>query len=282
MEMVGSRRRRAVSYAVRYGLLGIAGFLLVYPFLYMVSTSFKSRTFALGNPLELFPDDPTLENYVRVLGVDHFGRYFLNSAGVAIVSTFLIVLLSSMMAYAFTRLRFPGRRILFAALVVGLTIPTMMLIIPQFLLARDLHLLNSLPGLVPFYVGTALGFNTFLLSGFFETIPKELDEAMLIDGAGAWRRYWNLAIPLSKPALGTCVIFAFLGTWDEFAWALTVLNDVDQRTLPIAIALFQGQHSTSWGLVFAASLLAIVPVLVVYIVFQRFFVAGLASGAIKS
>src|SRR5690606_28080172 len=107
----------------------------------------------------------------------------------AIVSTFLIVLLSSMMAYAFTRLRFPGRRILFAALVVGLTIPTMMLIIPQFLLARDLHLLNSLPGLVPFYVGTALGFNTFLLSGFFETIPKELDEAMLIDGAGAWRRY---------------------------------------------------------------------------------------------
>lgn len=282
MEMVGSRRRRAVSYAVRYGLLGIAGFLLVYPFLYMVSTSFKSRTFALGNPLELFPDDPTLENYVRVLGVDHFGRYFLNSAGVAIVSTFLIVLLSSMMAYAFTRLRFPGRRILFAALVVGLTIPTMMLIIPQFLLARDLNLLNSLPGLVPFYVGTALGFNTFLLSGFFETIPKELDEAMLIDGAGAWRRYWNLAIPLSKPALGTCVIFAFLGTWDEFAWALTVLNDVDQRTLPIAIALFQGQHSTSWGLVFAASLLAIVPVLVVYIVFQRFFVAGLASGAIKS
>lgn len=282
MEMVGSRRRRALSYAIRYGLLAIAAFVLVYPFLYMISTSFKSRTFALGNPLDLFPEDPTLENYARALGVDDFGRYFLNSAGVAIVSTALIVLLSSMMAYAFTRLRFPGRRILFALVVVGLTIPTMMLIIPQFLLARDLHLLNSLPGLVPFYVGTALGFNTFLLSGFFETIPKELDEAMLIDGAGAWRRYWNLAIPLSKPALGTCVIFAFLGTWDEFAWALTVLNDVDQRTLPIAIALFQGQHSTSWGLVFAASLLAIIPVLVVYIVFQRFFVAGLASGAIKS
>ena len=121
-----------------------------------------------------------------------------------------------------------------------------------------------------------------MISGFFESIPKELDEAMLIDGAGAWRRYWNLALPLSKPALATCVIFAFLGTWDEFAWALTVLNDVDQRTLPIAIALFHGQHSTSWGLVFAASLLAIIPVLIVYIVFQRFFVAGLASGAIKS
>jgi multiple sugar transport system permease protein len=282
MQMAGSRRRRALSYTVRYVLLGLAAVLLVYPFLYMLSTSFKTRSLVLGDPLQLIPAEPTLDNYVQVLGADNFGRYFLNSAAVALVSTFLIVLLSSMMAYAFTRLDFPGRRILFALIVVGLTIPTMMLIIPQFLLARDLGLLNSLPGLVPFYVGTSIGFNTFLLSGFFQGIPKELDEAMLIDGAGAWRRYWNLALPLSKPALGTCVIFAFLGTWDEFAWALTVLNDVDQRTLPIAIALFQGQHSTSWGLVFAASLLAIVPVLIVYIVFQRFFVAGLASGAIKS
>ncbi|MDQ2698459.1 MAG: carbohydrate ABC transporter permease [Actinomycetota bacterium] len=282
MDNIGSRRRRVLSYAVRYVLLAIAAVVLVYPFLYMLSTSFKSRSLVLGDPLQLIPADPTLDNYIQVLGADNFGRYFINSAMVAVVSTVLIVALSSMMAYGFTKLRFPGRRVLFVLIVVGLTIPTMMLIIPQFLLARDLGLLNSLQGLVPFYVGTALGFNTFLLTGFFESIPKELDEAMLIDGAGAWRRYWNLALPLSKPALGTCVIFAFLGTWDEFAWALTVLNDVDQRTLPIAIALFQGQHSTSWGLVFAASLLAIIPVLIVYIVFQRFFVAGLASGAIKS
>jgi ABC-type glycerol-3-phosphate transport system permease component len=280
--MVTSPRRRMLNYAIRYVLLAIAAFLLVYPFLYMVSTSFKPRSLVLGDPTQLIPEDPTLDNYIQVIGVDNFLRYFLNSAAVAVVSTVLIVALSSMMAYAFSRLRFPGKRILFTLIVVGLTIPTMMLIIPQFLLARDLHLLNSLQGLVPFYVGTALGFNTFLLAGFFETIPKELDEAMLIDGAGPWRRYWSLALPLSKPALATCVIFAFLGTWDEFAWALTVLNDVEVRTLPIAIALFQGQHSTSWGLVFAASLLAIIPVLIVYIVFQRFFVAGLTSGAIKS
>jgi ABC-type glycerol-3-phosphate transport system permease component len=280
--MVTSPFKRRLGYAVRYVFLGAAALLLVYPFIYMISTSFKPRSLVLSDPLQVIPSDPTLENYAQVLGLDSFLRYFINSAAVAIVSTVLIVALSSMMAYAFSRLHFPGKRILFSAIVVGLTIPTMMLIIPQFLLARDLHLLNSLQGLVPFYVGTALGFNTFLLSGFFESIPRELDEAMLIDGAGAWRRYWNLAIPLSKPALATCVIFAFLGTWDEFAWALTVLNDVDVRTLPIAIALFQGQHSTSWGLVFAASLLAIIPVLIVYIVFQRFFVAGLTSGAIKS
>lgn len=280
--MVTSRRSRIVNYAIRYVLLSLAAFVLVYPFLYMLSTSFKSRSFVLNSPLNLIPEEATLDNYAKALGTENFFRYFLNSAMVAIVSTLLIVLLSSMMAYAFTRLNFPGKRILFSAIIVGLTIPTMMLIIPQFLLARDLHLLNSLQGLVPFYVGTALGFNTFLLSGFFDSIPRELDEAMLMDGAGVWRRYWNLAIPLSKPALATSVIFAFLGTWDEFAWALTVLNDTEVRTLPIAIALFQGQHSTSWGLVFAASLLAIIPVLIVYIVFQRFFVAGLTTGAVKN
>jgi multiple sugar transport system permease protein len=280
--MVVQRWRRVTDYAIRYVLLVVIGGVMIYPFLYMLSTSFKSRSLVLDEPLKLIPDDPTFANYITALSANHFGRYFVNSALVAIVSTVLIVFVSSMMAYAFTRFDFPGKRVLFIAIIVGLTIPTMMLIIPQFLLARDLHLLNSLQGLVPFYVGTALGFNTFLLTGFFETIPRELDEAMLVDGASAWRRYWSLVLPLSRPALATCAIFAFLGTWDEYAWALTTLNDTEVRTLPIAIALFQGQHSTSWGLVFAASMIAIVPVLIVYIVFQRHFVAGLAAGAVKS
>lgn len=280
--IVGSRRARLASRAVRYIVLTALAVVLVYPFLFMVSVSFKSRTNSLGNPFVLIPDEPTIDNYVRALTQERFGLYFMNSAGVAIVSTLLIVLLSSMMAYGFTRFQFPGRKLLFGLIIAGLTIPTMMLLLPQFILAKDLGLLNSLPGLVPFYVGTALGFNTFLLSGFFESIPKELEEAMLIDGAGPFRRYWNLALPLSKPALATTVIFAFLGTWDEFVWALTVLNDEGARTLPIAIALFQGQHSTSWGLVFAASLIAIIPVLIIYIIFQRFFVAGLTTGAVKS
>lgn len=280
--MVVPRWRRVTDYTIRYVLLTVIGAVMVYPFLYMLSTSFKTRSLVLDDPLQLIPSDPTLSNYITALSTNHFGRYFLNSAVVAIVSTALIVLASSMMAYAFTRFNFPGKRFFFAAIVVGLTIPTMTLIIPQFLLARDLHLLNSLQGLVPFYVGTALGFNTFLLTGFFQSIPRELDEAMLVDGAGAWRRYWSLVMPLSRPALATCAIFAFLGTWDEYAWALTTLNDTEVRTLPIAIALFQGQHSTSWGLVFAASMIAIIPVVIVYIVFQRHFVANLAAGAVKN
>ena len=188
---------------------------------------------------------------------------------------------AAMMAYGFARFDFPGRRALFAAVVVGLTLPTMLLIIPQFLLARDLQMLDKLYGLVPFYVGTQLAFSTFLLRAFFERLPAELDEAMTIDGAGAWRRFWSLALPLSRPALATCAIFTFLGSWDEFIWALTVINDVANRTLPIGIALFRGQHSTSWGLIFAASIIAIVPVIAVYLTFQRHIVSGLTNGALR-
>ncbi|WP_159805452.1 carbohydrate ABC transporter permease [Cellulomonas citrea] len=280
--IAGSRRRRVTVAAVRYALLIGCALVLALPFAFMVSTSLKPHTLLLEYPPRLIPSDPTLDNYAQAWGANSFGRYFLNSSMVAVATTVGTVLLASMMAYGFARFRFPGRGVLFAAVVVGLTIPTMLLIIPQFLLAKNLGLLNSLPGLVPFYVGTQIAFSTFLLRAFFEQIPAELDEAMLIDGAGPWRRYWDLAVPLSKPALATCAIFTFLGSWDEFVWALTVINDVSQRTLPIGIALFRGQHGTSWGLVFAASVIAVVPVVIVYVVFQRQLVAGLTNGALKS
>jgi multiple sugar transport system permease protein len=134
---------------------------------------------------------------------------------------------------------------------------------------------------VVFYVGSTLALNTFLLRGFFESIPRELEEAMIVDGASAWERYFRLVMPLSRPALATVAIFSFLASWDEFVWALTIINDPSKRTLPIAIALFQGEHSTSWGLVFAASAIAVAPVLAVFLAAQRQFVSGLTSGAVK-
>jgi multiple sugar transport system permease protein len=191
------------------------------------------------------------------------------------------VLLSSMMAFAFTRLRFPGRRLLFGALLVGLMVPTMMLIVPQFLLAKQLLLLDSYLGLIVFYVGGTLALNTFLLRSFFQDIPGELEEAMIVDGAGTWRRYWQLIMPLSRPALATVAIFTFLASWDEFVWALTIINDPSKRTLPIAIALFQGQYATSWGLVFAASVIAVLPVIAIFVALQRQFVGGITAGALK-
>jgi ABC-type glycerol-3-phosphate transport system permease component len=191
------------------------------------------------------------------------------------------VLLSSMMAFAFSRLRFPGRRLLFGLLLVGLMVPAMMLIVPQFLLAKQMHLLDSYLGLVVFYAGASLALNTFLLRSFFEDIPRELEEAMVVDGAGPWKRYWQLIMPLSRPALATVAIFTFLASWDEFVWALTIINDPSKRTLPIAIALFQGQYATSWGIVFAASAIAVLPVIAIFVALQRQFIGGITAGALK-
>ena len=186
-----------------------------------------------------------------------------------------------MMAYAFARFSFPGRELLFRILLLGLMIPAMMLIIPQFILAKYLGLLDSLGGLVVFYVASTLSLNTFLLRGFFQDIPHELEQAMEVDGAGSVARYWRLILPLARPALATATIFTFLASWDEYPWALTIINTQSKQTLPLAIAFFQGQNSTLWGLVFAASVVAIVPVIVVFLVFQRHFVQGLTTGAVK-
>jgi multiple sugar transport system permease protein len=162
-----------------------------------------------------------------------------------------------------------------------LMIPGVILLAPNFILANDLGLRGSLWGLVVFYVAGNLALNTFLLRGFFEALPAELDDAMQIDGAGDWRRFLNLALPLGRPAIATATIFTFLATWDEYAWALTSITTPENQTLPIAIALLQGPKGTQWGLVFAASIFAILPVIAVFLAFQRHFVQGLTTGAVK-
>ena len=278
--VVGKSRARAVL-AMRLVLLSLGALVMIVPFAYMLATSFKANSLALEVPPDFVPDDPTTENYRDAWSSNHFGRYFLNSLGVAVATTLISVLLSSMMAYAFSRLRFPGRTLLFGVLLLGLMVPTMMLIVPQFLLAKELHLLDSYAGLVVFYVGGTLALNTFLLRSFFQDIPRELEEAMVVDGAGPWKRYRQLILPLSRPALATVAIFTFLASWDEFVWALTIINDPEKRTLPIAIALFQGQYATSWGIVFAASAIAVVPVIAIFIALQRQFIGGIAAGAVK-
>lgn len=274
-------RPRSAATTLRYVTLAVGAIVMVTPFVYMLSTSFKPQAYVLTMPPEFIPDPATVSNYTEAWTSQNFGRYFLNSVVVAVVATGLSVLLSSMMAYAFARFEFPGREVLFRILLLGLMVPAMMLIIPQFVLAKHLGLLDSLAGLIVFYVAGSLSLNTFLLRGFFEAIPGELDQAMQVDGANAWSRYWRLILPLSKPALATATIFTFLQCWDEFAWALTIINDPELRTLPLAIQLFHGQNATQWGLVFAASAIAVVPVIIVFLVFQRYFVQGLTAGAVK-
>ena len=263
-------------------LLATAGaFIMIYPFLIMVSNAFKPNVFVIEYPPKLIPMHPSFENFVKAWVSSNFQLYFLNSLFTAIISTLGTVLVAALTAYAFARFDFRGKEILFGALLIALMIPDMITVIPRFYLARSLDLRNSLWGLILFYVASGISGNTFLLRGFFESLPRELEEAMTIDGAGIFDIFFRLALPLSAPALATVGIFSFLGNWDEYVWALTLIDDPLKRTLPIAIYSFQGQHGTEWGLVFAAMLIALIPVMIIFFSLQRYFTGGLTSGAFK-
>jgi multiple sugar transport system permease protein len=275
-------RLRRTRVTARFVALAAGALLMIGPFLYMVSTSFKPNMLAFEWPPRFIPSPATVDNYVQAWSANHFARYFLNSVLVACATTIATTLLAALAAYAFARFTFPGRSVLFWTMMLGLMVPGVVILIPQFLVARSLDLTNSLSGLVFFYVGGGMAFNTFLLRGFFERMPRELDEAMDMDGAGPLRRFLALYLPLARPALATSAIFAFLGSWDEYSWAFTSINTPEKYTLPIAIAQYQGQHATSWGLVFAASLIGMVPVILVFLLGQRHVVSGLQTGALKS
>ncbi len=273
--------RKRVYQALVYAFL-IGGLVFVaVPFLLMVSTSLKPQQYTFEYPPRLIPSEVTLNNYVQALGKDLFFLYFLNSLLVAVLTTATTVLISSLLAYAFARLDFPGKEPLFYLLLVGMMIPPVTLIIPQFLVAKALKLLNSHAGLVIVYVTMNLAMQTFLLRGFFEGIPSELEDAVRIDGGSKWTIFWRLILPLSRPGLATVTIFTFLYSWDEFPWAHVAIKETTRRTLPIAIALFQNQHLTQWGQVFAASIVALIPVVLVFALFQRHFIRGIATSGLK-
>ncbi|MGB4594684.1 MAG: carbohydrate ABC transporter permease [Anaerolineaceae bacterium] len=277
---MGKRNRRTRE-LVFYLLLAIGAAIMIYPFLIMISNAFKANVFVIEYPPKLIPDEPSISNFVRAWTSNNFQRYFVNSAVTAITSTVGTVIVAALAAYAFARFTFPLKEVFFWLMLIVLMIPDTISIIPKFYLASNLQLRNNLWGLILFYIAGGISGNIFLLRGFFETLPRELEEAMTIDGASPLRIFFKLALPLSAPAIATVAIFSFLSNWDEYTWALTIIDKPALRTLPIAIFSFQGQHGTEWGLVFAAMLIALIPIFIVFFALQRYFVQGLTSGAIK-
>lgn len=251
------------------------------PLLYMVATAFKGAAYVQEIPPRFLPENPTFENFEAAFTSRNFGRALLNSAGVAVTTSLLVTVLASLTAYGFARFDFRGKNVIYAGLLAMLMIPGVVLLIPQFILAKNLGLINSLPGLILVYSAGPLAFNTFLLRGFFENLPRELEESAVIDGASSLTIFLRVMLPLAAPAVSTVAVFSFLGAWDEYVLALNFLTDQNLRTLPIAIANFRGTHATNWGLVFAGSLTAVVPTVLLFVFFQRYFVQGLTSGAVR-
>lgn len=275
------RTRRRLDHGVSHLILAGGVLVVTLPFIFMVGTALKSRTQVLEIPPSLIPADPTLVNFTEVIRAEQFGVYFLNSLIVAVATTAATLVVSSLLAYGFARFEFRGKELLFYGLLVGMMIPPVMLIIPQFLISSRLGLLNSLLGLIVVYVTMNLSLQTFLLRGFFEDIPRELEEAAVIDGAGPSTILWRIILPLSRPGLAVVAIFTFLYSWDEFPWAHVAIQETSKRTLPIAIALFHGQYATQWGRVFAASIIALIPIVVIFAFLQRYFTRGISTSGIK-
>lgn len=274
-------RKKWLTPLILYTLAVVGGVIMIFPFLWMVSNALKENVFVIEYPPVLIPAAPSLGNFVKAWTAQNFQLYAINSGMVATTSTVLTVFFSAMIAYAFARFKFPGREFLFFAILIVLMVPDVTLIIPRFQVAKMLGLRNSLWGLIVVYVAGSTTANMFMLRGFFEALPHELEEAVLIDGGNYLTIFFRIILPLSTPALATVSIFSFLGHWDEFTWALTAIDDPTKRTLPVAIYSFFGQHGTEWGIVFAAMIIALIPVLVLFISLQKYFAAGLTAGSVK-
>ncbi|QMV41247.1 carbohydrate ABC transporter permease [Cohnella cholangitidis] len=265
-----------------YAIIVAGALLFVFPFIYMILTSFFTATFSLPKPEEVFQVVPNLINYEVVWGKNHFARYFANSLLITSVAMVGALLVSSLTAYGFARFAFPGKEAVFRLFLLTMMIPSVINIIPQFIIIKDLGLVNTYAGLWLIYIAAGVIGNMFFLRGFFESIPKELEESVLIDGGGNWRIYWNIYLPLSLPAMGTLAIFIFQGTWEEYFLALTIIKSEALRTLPIAILMFNDKYATNYGQIFAASIIALLPVILIYVVFQKKFVqSGFNEGAVK-
>jgi len=279
-EILKLRLWHVVRGSLLYLLIIAGALLMLIPFAYMLGISLSPNTYILQAPSSLIPTHPTLENYVNAWNENSFGLSFLNSVIVACGATFLNVLLASMLAFAFARYHFPGRNILFYGMLATMTVPTIVLIIPQFVLASRLGLTNNRFGLILVYAA-GMAFGVYLLRGFFEEIPQELFDAAAIDGGGIFRSFWSIALPLARPALAAVIIFSFAASWEEFTWAITSTNDASLYTLPVAIQQYYSVHATDWGIVFAASVLAALPEIAVFLIFQRYFVSGIRAGGVK-
>lgn len=257
----------------------VAGALVMFfPFLWTIITSITPGAGLTLTP-SLIPSDPSLDAYARLFAERPFLRTILNSLGLALVTTVVQLFTSSTAAYAFSRLPFRGRGVVFAIYLATMMIPLQVLIVPLFVELKTFGLLNTYLGaLLPTF---ASAFGIFLLRQAVNQVPRELDEAATLDGAGHFRIFTLIVLPNIRPALATLSVFAFMSSWNSFLWPLVVLRKPELQTLPVALAGLQGQYTTAWDIVMAGSVVSILPMLALYIFAQRYVVQGVANSGIK-
>jgi len=259
-------------------LLGGAATMVV-PFVWMLSTSLKTKLGVFHIPPTLIPPDPQWHNYVNMLKAVPYGRWFLNSVFIAVTQTALYLFVASLAGFTFARLRFPGRELIFTLYLATLMVPDEVTLIPKFILMKELHLIDTYAAVI--LPGVFNAYGVFLLRQFFMTLPESLEEAAVIDGASYFRIYSQIILPLAGPALATLGLFSFMGAWNDFMWPLIVLNSEHMKPLSVGLASFHGLYETHWPHLMAASTVALIPIIIVFVVAQKYFVRGIALTGLK-
>jgi multiple sugar transport system permease protein len=273
------KRRDVVPSIVLHAVLVVVAVATLAPLLWMVSASFMSPGESNTFPPRLLPQQPTLQNYVDLFTRLNLARYFLNSTLVAVSATLISLLVNSMAGYAFAKLRFRGRERVFQVLLAALVIPGQVGMLPLFLMLKSMGLVNTMAGVVvPFMAGI---FGIFMIRQYALSIPDELLDAARVDGAGEYRIFWTIVLPVIRPILVTLAVFVFLSAWNDFMWPLIVLSDEAKYTLPVALASLSGEHVQDTELMMAGSVLTVLPVVILFIALQRAYIRGVMMGSVK-
>lgn len=272
-------RSRAAERVMLYTLLVLGAVIALLPMVWMVSASLMPTGGANRYPPRLLPETITFEHYAALFTRLDLGRYLLNSTFVAVIVTGISLFINSMAGYAFAKLRFRGRDRVFRLLSMGLVIPVQVSMLPLFLLMREMGLINTYWGVI--VPGMASIFGIFLVRQYAFSIPDDLLDAARVDGAGEFRIYWSIVMPVIRPILATLAIWTFLSTWNDFMWPLIVLTDETRWTLPVALANLSGEHVQDIELMMAGSVLTILPVMLVFLFLQRYYIQGIMLGSVK-
>lgn len=276
------RRRRPVSWSggATYVALSIGLVLTLMPFIWMLLGSFKTQGELLQRPITWWPEQATLDNYSRWLTQLDYGQFFFNSVVVALVVVAGNIVFCSMVAYALAKLEFPGKRVLFALVLLMLMVPGVVTLVPMFVLVANMGLVNTYPALILPFLAGPLG--VFLMRQFIMGVPDALLEAARIDGAGEFRIFLRVVMPQCGPAVATLAILTFLGSWNNFLWPLVVAQTEQMYTLPVALSLYSvGSNGTYYGLLMAGSVLVVTPILILFLFLQRYFVQGITMTGLK-
>jgi multiple sugar transport system permease protein len=262
--------------------LVIGGLYAGLPVVWMLSSSFKPNTDIFAYPPQLIPTNFTLDAYTTIFTDPVKVRFFLNSYFVSLSVTVLTLLVAVLAAYALSRYEFPFKRVLNVVIVSVQAVPPITLLIPYFGLIMFLGLYNTYPGLILTYMVFTLPYAIIMMTGYFNTLPRELDEAVKVDGGSSWTALWRILVPISVPGLVSVGIYTFMIAWNEYLFALTLTKTPEMRTVPIGIQLLMGQHSYEWNQMMSMSILGCIPILLLFLFFQRYFIGGMTAGAVKN